>query len=84
MFFDAYVECLVPSHLFGKNENGFMQENIPLEEVFDNLKCTREGLTANEVRERLDLFGYNKLEEKKVGNEMLIIASFLICVLCDF
>ncbi|WVZ17475.1 hypothetical protein V8G54_010457 [Vigna mungo] len=40
-------------------------ENIPLEEVFDNLKCTREGLTSQQVQERLDLFGYNKLEEKK-------------------
>ncbi|KAJ1439518.1 P-type ATPase [Sesbania bispinosa] len=40
-------------------------ENIPLEEVFDNLKCTREGLSSEQVQERLDLFGYNKLEEKK-------------------
>lgn len=47
------------------NKEAVDLENIPLEEVFDNLKCTREGLTANEVRERLDLFGYNKLEEKK-------------------
>ncbi|XP_024996084.1 plasma membrane ATPase 1-like [Cynara cardunculus var. scolymus] len=40
-------------------------ENAPLEEVFQHLKCTREGLNSNEVQERLDLFGYNKLEEKK-------------------
>uniref|UniRef100_A0A0R0J8Z3 Plasma membrane ATPase n=1 Tax=Glycine max TaxID=3847 RepID=A0A0R0J8Z3_SOYBN len=40
-------------------------ENIPLEEVFDNLKCTREGLSSEQVQQRLDLFGYNKLEEKK-------------------
>ncbi|KAI5410621.1 Plasma membrane ATPase 1 [Lathyrus oleraceus] len=40
-------------------------ENIPIEEVFDNLKCTKEGLTSEEVQERLDMFGYNKLEEKK-------------------
>lgn len=44
----------------------FFQENAPLEEVFQHLKCTREGLNSNEVQERLDLFGYNKLEEKKV------------------
>lgn len=43
-----------------------MQENIPLEEVFDHLKCTREGLSADAVQERLAMFGYNKLEEKKV------------------
>ncbi|KAG5231073.1 H+-ATPase family protein [Salix suchowensis] len=47
------------------NKEAVDLENIPLEEVFDNLKCTRAGLTANEVQERLDLFGYNKLEEKK-------------------
>ncbi|KAI4356650.1 hypothetical protein L6164_000656 [Bauhinia variegata] len=40
-------------------------ENIPLEEVFDHLKCTREGLSSDQVKQRLDLFGYNKLEEKK-------------------
>ncbi|XP_061362903.1 plasma membrane ATPase 1-like isoform X3 [Gastrolobium bilobum] len=40
-------------------------ENISLEEVFDNLKCTREGLSSEQVQARLDLFGYNKLEEKK-------------------
>ncbi|RDX74152.1 ATPase 11, plasma membrane-type, partial [Mucuna pruriens] len=40
-------------------------ENIPLEEVFDNLKCTKEGLNSEQVQQRLDLFGYNKLEEKK-------------------
>ncbi|KAI5344992.1 hypothetical protein L3X38_012869 [Prunus dulcis] len=40
-------------------------ENVPLKEVFDHLKCTRDGLSSDEVQERLDLFGYNKLEEKK-------------------
>lgn len=44
-----------------------MQENIPLKEVFEQLKCTREGLDSSEVQKRLDLFGYNKLEEKKVS-----------------
>ncbi|KAF7845051.1 plasma membrane ATPase 1 [Senna tora] len=40
-------------------------ENIPIEEVFEHLKCTKEGLSSEQVKERLDLFGYNKLEEKK-------------------
>ncbi|KAI3844039.1 hypothetical protein MKX03_007057 [Papaver bracteatum] len=40
-------------------------ENIDLEGVFENLKCTREGLSSDAVEERLKLFGYNKLEEKK-------------------
>jgi len=54
-----------------------MQENIPLEEVFDNLKCTREGLSSEKVQERLDLFGYNKLEEKKVKSQTSMLFSFL-------
>ncbi|KAL1190898.1 ATPase 7, plasma membrane-type [Cardamine amara subsp. amara] len=40
-------------------------ENVPVEEVFQHLKCTKEGLSSNEVQERLTVFGYNKLEEKK-------------------
>lgn len=44
-----------------------MQENIPLEEVFDHLESTIKGLDSDEVQKRLDLFGYNKLEEKKVS-----------------
>ncbi|KAI9173701.1 hypothetical protein LWI28_005083 [Acer negundo] len=40
-------------------------ENIPVEEVFENLKCTEEGLSSDEAQKRLDIFGYNKLEEKK-------------------
>ncbi|RWV78899.1 hypothetical protein GW17_00060048 [Ensete ventricosum] len=40
--------------------------NIPLEEVFENLRCAREGLTTQQAEERLEIFGHNKLEEKKV------------------
>ncbi|KAK2980436.1 hypothetical protein RJ640_014223, partial [Escallonia rubra] len=40
-------------------------ENAPLEEVFAHLKCSKQGLSSDEVQERLELFGYNKLEEKK-------------------
>ncbi|KAH6770068.1 H[+]-ATPase 11 [Perilla frutescens var. hirtella] len=40
-------------------------ENIPIEEVFDKLKCNEEGLSSDEVQRRLEVFGYNKLEEKK-------------------
>jgi H+-transporting ATPase len=43
-----------------------VQENIPLEEVFENLRCSREGLTSSQAEQRLDIFGPNKLEEKKV------------------
>ncbi|KAL9244720.1 hypothetical protein vseg_018463 [Gypsophila vaccaria] len=40
-------------------------ESIPVNEVFEQLKCTREGLTQEEGQHRLEIFGYNKLEEKK-------------------
>ncbi|KAL7138122.1 hypothetical protein ABFS83_10G141800 [Erythranthe nasuta] len=40
-------------------------EKVPIEEVFEQLKCTREGLSADEGESRLQIFGPNKLEEKK-------------------
>ncbi|XP_022714750.1 plasma membrane ATPase-like isoform X1 [Durio zibethinus] len=47
-----------------KNENVDL-ERIPVEEVFEQLKCTKEGLTNEEGQKRLQIFGPNKLEEKK-------------------
>lgn len=43
-----------------------MQENIPVEEVFEQLRCTKEGLTDEDGEARLKIFGQNKLEEKSV------------------
>ncbi|XP_026458503.1 pentatricopeptide repeat-containing protein At5g66520-like [Papaver somniferum] len=40
-------------------------ENIPIEEVFENLRCSRQGLTSEEAQERVTIFGCNKLEEKR-------------------
>ncbi|KAH0871427.1 hypothetical protein HID58_078449, partial [Brassica napus] len=40
-------------------------EKCPIEEVFQQLKCTKEGLTTQEGEARVQIFGYNKLEEKK-------------------
>ncbi|KAF2309533.1 hypothetical protein GH714_003706 [Hevea brasiliensis] len=40
-------------------------ERIPIDEVFEQLKCTREGLSSEEGANRLLIFGPNKLEEKK-------------------
>ncbi|KAH9715596.1 ATPase 9 plasma membrane-type [Citrus sinensis] len=40
-------------------------ERIPINEVFEQLKCTREGLSNEEGQKRLVIFGPNKLEEKK-------------------
>lgn len=47
-------------------ENLWVQENIPIEEVFENLRCSKEGLTSDAAEERLTIFGPNKLEEKRV------------------
>lgn len=47
-----------------KNESVDL-ERVPIEEVFEQLKCSREGLTSEEGANRLQVFGPNKLEEKK-------------------
>ncbi|KAF2301468.1 hypothetical protein P3X46_001183 [Hevea brasiliensis] len=47
-----------------KNENVDL-ERIPIDEVFQQLQCTREGLSSEEGEKRLQIFGPNKLEEKK-------------------
>ncbi|PSS26393.1 Plasma membrane ATPase [Actinidia chinensis var. chinensis] len=47
------------------NKEAIDLENIPLEEVFEQLKCTKEGLSSDGVQERLEMFGYNNLEEEK-------------------
>ncbi|KAK3126599.1 hypothetical protein QOZ80_7AG0559170 [Eleusine coracana subsp. coracana] len=40
-------------------------EHIPLEEVFENLRCSRQGLSEAQGEQRLGIFGPNKLEEKQ-------------------
>ena len=54
-----------------------LQENIPIEEVLEKLKCTTAGLTSDEVQERLEVFGYNKLEEKKVSCSSKFLSYYL-------
>jgi hypothetical protein len=49
-----------------------LQERIPVEEVFEQLKCTKEGLSSEEGTHRLEIFGPNKLEEKKVPFFMML------------
>nr|KJB66333.1 hypothetical protein B456_010G136300 [Gossypium raimondii] len=51
-------------------------ERIPVEEVFQQLKCTRNGLTSEEGQKRLQIFGPNKLEEKK-ENKLLKFLGFM-------
>jgi hypothetical protein len=54
-----------------------VQENIPLEEVFDNLRCNRQGLSTPMAEQRLQLFGPNKLEEKQVHESAPLLHAFL-------
>ncbi|KAJ8634590.1 hypothetical protein MRB53_008857 [Persea americana] len=51
-------------------------ERIPVEEVFEQLKCTKEGLTSEEGANRLQIFGPNKLEEKKVATLLAVYANW--------
>ncbi|GLU01169.1 hypothetical protein SLE2022_184910 [Rubroshorea leprosula] len=47
-----------------KNESVDL-ERIPVSEVFEQLKCSSKGLTSEEGTHRHQVFGPNKLEEKK-------------------
>ncbi|KAF5938689.1 hypothetical protein HYC85_022948 [Camellia sinensis] len=58
------IDYLASHPIFLINATSLL-ENIPIEEVFEKLECTREGLSSDDVQKRLDMFGYNKLEEKK-------------------
>uniref|UniRef100_A0A453H3Q1 Plasma membrane ATPase n=1 Tax=Aegilops tauschii subsp. strangulata TaxID=200361 RepID=A0A453H3Q1_AEGTS len=40
-------------------------EHIPIDEVFENLRCSHQGLTSEQAQQRLQIFGPNKLEEKE-------------------
>ncbi|GJN30490.1 hypothetical protein PR202_gb18799 [Eleusine coracana subsp. coracana] len=56
-------------------------ESMPLEDVFEQLNTSRGGLTSADAAERLQLFGANRLEEKRVlrdGQWQELDASFLV------
>lgn len=40
---------------------------MPLEEVFEQLRTSREGLSSEDAEVRLKIFGPNMLEEKPVS-----------------
>jgi hypothetical protein len=52
------------------------QENVAIEEVFAQLRCTKEGLTTDEGNNRIAIFGSNKLEEKTVPGLQPFLYSF--------
>ncbi|CAA6664179.1 unnamed protein product [Spirodela intermedia] len=47
-----------------RNENVDL-ERIPVEEVFELLKCSKEGLTSEETKQRLQTFGPTSLRRKR-------------------
>lgn len=52
--------------------------------MFENLRCSKEGLTSEAAEERLTIFGHNKLEEKQVFFFLLIIHGSLCFYLLGF
>lgn len=44
-----------------------LKERLPLEEVFEQLRTSRQGLTSEDAEARIQIFGQNKLEEKPVS-----------------
>ncbi|KAL5678795.1 hypothetical protein ACJX0J_014926 [Zea mays] len=40
-------------------------ENIAIQEVFESLRCSPQGLSTEQAEQRLAIFGPNKLEEKQ-------------------
>ncbi|KAG5538057.1 hypothetical protein RHGRI_025221 [Rhododendron griersonianum] len=57
-------------------EGGIDLERLPLEEVFEQLRTSRGGLTSEDAEVRLQIFGPNKLEEK-TENKILKFLSFM-------
>ncbi|KAI3768429.1 hypothetical protein L2E82_19098 [Cichorium intybus] len=40
-------------------------EPIPIEEVYECLRCSKDGISSEDAEKRLEIFRYNKVEEKK-------------------
>ncbi|OAE28769.1 hypothetical protein AXG93_2446s1110 [Marchantia polymorpha subsp. ruderalis] len=40
-------------------------QDVRMEDVFERLTCSTSGLSTEEAVRRIDIFGYNKLEEKR-------------------
>ncbi|KAH6557462.1 hypothetical protein KP509_1Z113200 [Ceratopteris richardii] len=59
------IKAVVVSTLQALDSGDVDLERMPMDEVFEQLRCTKEGLTTEEGGHRLHIFGYNKLEEKR-------------------
>ncbi|KAF3451936.1 hypothetical protein FNV43_RR08032 [Rhamnella rubrinervis] len=58
------------------NREGIDLERLPLDEVFEELRTSRRGLSSDDAEARLVIFGPNKLEEKP-ENKILKFLSFM-------
>ncbi|KAJ7963378.1 Plasma membrane ATPase [Quillaja saponaria] len=58
------------------SREGIDLEHLPLEEVFEQLRTSRGGLSSEDAEARLHIFGLNKLEEKP-ENKILKFLSFM-------
>lgn len=58
------------------NRDGIDLERLPLDEVFEQLKTSRAGLSSEDAEVRSQIFGQNKLEEKP-ENKFLKFLSFM-------
>ncbi|KAK0597784.1 hypothetical protein LWI29_028552 [Acer saccharum] len=58
------------------NREGIDLERLPLNEVFEQLRTSREGLSSEDAEVRLKIFGQNRLEEKP-ENKFLKFLGFM-------
>ncbi|KAB2613160.1 ATPase 10 [Pyrus ussuriensis x Pyrus communis] len=58
------------------NREGIDLERLPLGEVFEQLRTSPQGLSTEDAEIRLQIFGFNKLEEK-TENKFLKFLSFM-------
>ncbi|KAL9460650.1 hypothetical protein AB3S75_003783 [Citrus x aurantiifolia] len=70
---DLKQQLLAPENF---NLEGIDLDRLPLNEVFGQLRTTRQGLSSEDAEVRLKIFGSNKLE-KKPENKFLKFLSFM-------
>ncbi|KAI3409603.1 Plasma membrane ATPase [Psidium guajava] len=58
------------------NRDNIDLEHLPLEQVFEQLRTSHQGLSSEDAEARLKIFGPNKLEEK-TENKLLKFLSFM-------
>ncbi|RZC85824.1 hypothetical protein C5167_026498 [Papaver somniferum] len=74
--FDIYVNVGEEEEEFSEEEQEEVEERLPLEEVFGELRTSRGGLSSQDAEARVIIFGANKLEENP-ENKFLKFLSFM-------